>query len=121
MKIVNASDGSIISENAELRKSFFGRFRGLMFSGRKDIVLESMNEDIISSTIHMLFMLYPIDVVWVDPNMKVVDFQKQVMPFNPLKPRTAGTYKPDKPAKYVIELGKTKLGRISVGDIVDFK
>ncbi|MFH0860952.1 MAG: DUF192 domain-containing protein [Candidatus Altiarchaeota archaeon] len=116
MKIVNTSRREVISGDAEIRRSFTGRLTGLMLSKKKDIVLESMREDTVSATIHMVLMRYPIDVIWLDSQKRAVDFQKDVKPFNPLKPGTWRTCKPKKPAKYVVELGRSRLGEIEVGD-----
>jgi len=46
--------------------------------------------------IHMLFVFFPLDVVWLDENMRVVDVQKG-NPFDLL-------LIPKKKAKYVLEL-----------------
>ncbi|MBD3388650.1 MAG: hypothetical protein GF416_06240 [Candidatus Altiarchaeales archaeon] len=121
MRVVDETRGTVISEEAELRSSFLGRFRGLMLSGRKDIILECRRESILDSTIHMMYMLYPIDVVWVNGQMEVVDLEKGVRPFNPLKPCTWRLHKPRSPARYVIELGKAGLEEdVKVGDMVSF-
>jgi uncharacterized membrane protein (UPF0127 family) len=81
-----------------------------MFSGKRDLVLDCGFDDVPSSVIHMLFMKFPIDVVWVDSGMNVVDLKESIQPFNPLKPNTWRVYKPEKPARYVIELSEGKLG-----------
>ncbi|MBN2014693.1 MAG: DUF192 domain-containing protein [Candidatus Altiarchaeota archaeon] len=116
MRLLNKAKKEVIGENAETACSFLSRTRGLMLSKPRDLVLVSPREDIASSTIHMLFMLYPIDVIWLDSEKKVVDLQRNVKPFNPLKPKTWRTYKPKKPAKYVIELGAGVMGETEVGD-----
>jgi len=91
-----------------------------MMSYKKDVILESPKEDIVSSTIHMWFMMYPIDVVWVDANLVVVDVKKNVPPANPLKLRTLETHAPKKPAKYVIELAGLSAGETRQGDQIEF-
>jgi uncharacterized membrane protein (UPF0127 family) len=111
VEIHNETKGHKISEKAELRDTFFGRFRGLMLSGRKDIILVGRRESVLDSTIHMMYMLYPIDLVWVSEAMEVVDLKKAVPPFNPLKPNSWSMHGPKAPAKYVIE--------ITVGDVMD--
>ena len=90
-----------------------------MFSDKKDLVLDHGFDDIQSAAIHMIFMKYPIDVVWVDNNMTVVDLEKQVKPFNPVKVETWRIYKPKKPTRYVVELGKGKLGTTEIGDKIE--
>ncbi|MBU0762054.1 MAG: DUF192 domain-containing protein [Candidatus Altiarchaeota archaeon] len=91
-----------------------------MLSKRKDIVLAAKKDSKLDSTIHMMNMLYEIDVIWVNSEMKVVDYRKKVKPFNMFKPSTWKTYAPAEAAKYVIELGTTPLGNINVGDDISF-
>ena len=50
----------------------------------------------------MPLMLTPINMAFLDKNIKVVDFQRAV-PVTP-DPKTWRTYKPKKPCKYVLEL-----------------
>jgi len=71
---------------------------GLMF--RKEIerplVLVLDNETRLGASIHMCFMRFPIDAVFLDSERKVVDKTT-------LKP-WALNYTPKKPAKYVVEM-----------------
>jgi uncharacterized protein len=120
VKIVNQTKGFTISEDAQMRETFFGRFRGLMLSRRMDVVLATAKEGVLESTIHMMYMLYPIDVIWADKDMKVVDVKKDVPPFNPLRPRTWAMHKPAAPAKYVIEIAMGDVGATERGDKLEF-
>jgi uncharacterized membrane protein (UPF0127 family) len=120
MRIVNETRNGVISENSDFARSVLSRIRGLMLSRPKDLVLVSPKEDIRSSTIHMLFMLFPIDVIWVDSGNSVVDLQRNIRAFNPLKKCTWRTYKPGKPAKYVIELGSGNIADTEIGDKIGF-
>jgi len=121
VKVINKTSGRVLSENAIFYDSFWGRLRGLMLSEKKDVVLVSPKEDVVSSTIHMLFMLYPIDVVWVNESMKVVDVKKNLPPANPLKSKTMRSYAPIKPAKYVVELCLIGACETKVGDEILFE
>ncbi len=114
IQVLNKSRGFVISESCGVADSFFSRFRGLMLSKPRDLVLVSPREDIKSSAIHMLFMRFPIDAVWVDSKMIVVDIKKNI------KPNSLGIFRPGKPAKFVVELGVGKLGTTEVGDIIEF-
>lgn len=111
----------MLSEDAGAYDSFWGRLRGLMLSERRDVVLVSPRQDVSSSTIHMWFMLHPIDVVWVDEGMRVVDVVEWIPPANPFKPKTLKAYAPKKPAKYVIELSGRKAGGTKEGDEIVFE
>jgi len=112
--IFNRSKGFVISEDCGIADSFFSRFRGLMLSKPKDLVLVSPREDINSSAIHMLFMRFPIDVIWLNSNMVVVDVRKRIQP-NRLK-----IFKSRSSAKFVVELEVGKLGTTGVGDKLEF-
>ncbi len=92
-----------------------------MFSQKKDIVLVSPRENIASSSIHMFFMRFPIDVVWLNSDMVVVDLKKSILPFNPLNRKTWKIYRPGKAARYVIELGLGNSNGIEIGDVLEFK
>lgn len=120
MKIANKTRKTTITNDAGYTDSFPGRFRGLMLTRRKDLVLAGKKDSVLESTIHMMNMLYPLDVIWANENMEVVDVKRDVPPFNPLKPKTWKTYAPGKAAKYVIELGTTKAEGTIVGDKLEF-
>lgn len=116
MKVINKSKSIVLSENVEIRTSFLGRALGLMLSEKRDIILDSRFEDVTAAGIHTLFMKYPIEVAWLDNEMTVVDLNKKVEPFNPVKKSTWRIYRPKRPARYVVELGLGKLGTTEVGD-----
>jgi hypothetical protein len=92
-----------------------------MFSRPADLVLVSPRERIDYSSIHMLFMRFPIDVLWLDSGLNVVDVARSVPPFHLLKPATWRTYKPSKDAKYVIEIAVNKLPPAEIGDVIEFR
>ena len=120
VEILNETRGFKISRDATMRDTFLGRFRGLMLSGRKDIVLAVEQEGILESTIHMMWMLYPIDVIWADKDMTVVDVQLDIPPFNPVKSGTWRMYKPRAAAKYVIEVAEGDVKDTRQGDKIRF-
>ncbi len=121
MKVINKTKSLIISHNCSLAKNLSSRMRGLILSDKKDLILASPREDISSSSIHMAFMQYPIDVLWLDSKMKVVDLRKNIHPLNPLLRDTWRIYKPRTPAKYVIELGKENITKTEIGDEIEFR
>lgn len=80
-----------------------------MFSKRlrkgEGVILINSEESIVNTAIHTFFVFFPIDVIWLDKNRKIVDFRKNVKPFTPL-------VVPKKAAKYVVEMavGSIKKG-----------
>ena len=117
----NATRKKALSKDAVLANSFLSRMRGLILSPKRDMVLDAGFDDVPATSIHMLLMKYPIDVVWVDDAMTVVDVKRGIQPFHPFKLRTWRIYRPQKPARYVVELGKGELGTTQQGDVVQFR
>ena len=62
----------------------------------------------------MIFVFFPIDVIYLNKNKKVIEMKSNFRPFT--------FYSPKKNAKYVIELpkGTIKKSRTSMGDIISF-
>lgn len=96
--LYNKSRNKKIIEKTRLADSFFKRFKGLMFSKKPNyaLVFELEKEGKINASIHMLFVFYPIDVVYLDSRKKVVDIKLNLRPW-------ALNYTPKKPSKYFIE------------------
>ena len=69
--------------------------------------------------IWMLFMRFSIDLVFLDSHNKVVTIHEGIKPIS-LDPRTWRIYRPEKPAKYALELGAgwVKSTRLAKGDIL---
>ena len=87
-------------------RSFFGQFKGLMFSKKKKIVFEFRKEKIIH--LHMFFVFFPIYVY-------LLNEKKQVVEKAFLRPWTIFSSK--KKAKYVVESPK-KIS-IRMGEVYD--
>ncbi|MBU1245925.1 MAG: DUF192 domain-containing protein [Nanoarchaeota archaeon] len=87
---------------------------GLMFRGLKkgDSIVLECGEGIFSAAIHMLFVFYSLDIVWLDKDHIVVD-KKTVKPF------TLFAY-PKRPAKYIVEMRKGFSKDIKIGDKIEF-
>ncbi|MHC1721447.1 MAG: DUF192 domain-containing protein [Clostridiaceae bacterium] len=112
MILVNKKDGTVISENVIVADTFLKRLKGLMFTKelpkQDSMLLKPCNE------IHMFFMNYSLDVLYLDKNMKVVHIDEQ------LKPGKIG--KRVKESISVIELpdGRIKDAGLKVGDILEY-
>ena len=114
MLIKNLTNHKTIVQNAEILENTFSKFIGLMFSRKKNraLIFKFSKEKIIS--LHMFFVFYPIDVVFLDKNQFVVDNEGYFMPFR--------LYKSKKKAMYAIELpaGIIKKCKIKTGDRIKF-
>jgi len=99
----------------EICDSFFKKLKGLMFRKRlgpgKCLFFVFDNESIIP--IHMLFVFFKIDVLWLDRNLKVVDCRLGLRPFSFATPK--------KPARYIVEAAAGKFNSIRLGDIFELK
>ena len=79
MKIINLTNNHILAENVLLSDSFLERLRGLL--GRES--LEKNHAMILrpSNSVHTFFMRFPIDVLFVDRNNKVIKIANNLGPY----------------------------------------
>jgi uncharacterized protein len=107
-------DGKIISR-ARYCSSLFSKTKGLMFSKKlkkgKSVILVSDFGPRFGSAIGMLFVFFPLDVVFLNKNKEVVDVRK-AYPF-------LSHIVPKKNSKYVIEMNKGE-NKLRMGDKVSF-
>ncbi len=111
--LLNKTKGKLIAEKVRLAESSWEKLKGLMFEGGEKfdyaLVFVLKRESIINATIHMMFVFFPIDVVYLNRDKKVVDVVKNLKPF-------ISSGAPKKPSKYFIELPAGKSDGIKVGD-----
>jgi len=67
------SNEKLFADEVKIADSFLSRLRGLMFvkklTAGGGILLKNC------SAVHCLFMRFPIDIVYLDKNMKVINFE----------------------------------------------
>lgn len=114
--IRNQQTGEVILARATWCASFWCHFRGLMLRPRLDpdegLLFVLKQPSLVNSTIHMLFMLIPIAVIWLDADRRVIDV-KLAKPW-----RLA--YAPAKAAQFFIEAHPSVLERVKLGDVLSF-
>ena len=114
MKIKNINKNNLIANNAVFCTTIFSKFIGLMFSKNRCrcLIFRFNDEKIIS--LHMLFVFYPIDVLFLDKNKIVVDKKENFKPFT--------FYNSKKNAMYAVELpsGIIKKTKTEIGDKIKF-
>lgn len=93
MSIINKDKGSTIAQEFEHCKNVFQQLRGLMFSKRKCLLFELGKEK--RTPLHMFFVFFAIDVIYLDKTKKVVEMKRNLKPF--------WFYYPEKKAKFIIE------------------
>lgn len=112
MLVVNETRNSQLAPDAKLCTSHWSKARGLMFSRRRTLVFEFATPRKVS--LHMWFVFFPIDVIFLDGEKRVVEVKKDFRPFR--------TYTPENPATYVIEVpaGTVEITSTRVGDQIRF-
>ena len=105
-------NGKIIADNAKILKSSFKHALGLMFSKQKNLIFEFRKE--MKNPIHMLFVFYPIDLVFLNKNKRVIELKKSLKPFE--------IYNTKKEAKYLLELKNDTIKKenIKINDKISF-
>ena len=109
--IKNVTNGAVIATEHTLCRSLFSRVRGLMFARKpKTLIMEFPKEQVIG--IHMMFVFFPIDVLWLDKDKKVVAMRKNLKPFSLATPL--------KVARYVIEFptGTIRKNIVALGNVI---
>jgi len=101
MIIRNKTRNTVLSSDAEECSTFFSKFIGLMFSRCRSLVFVFRHEQIIP--LHMIFVFYPIDVIFLSKKKMVVELKQSFLPFT--------FYSPSNKAMYVIELPAGAIGR----------
>jgi uncharacterized membrane protein (UPF0127 family) len=86
-------------------------FRRALLPGEALLMVEPL-ESQLGTTIHMLFVPFPLGVVWLNAAGRVVDKVK-ALPWRPY-------YAPRGPARYILETHPDFLGQVAVGDVLAF-
>jgi len=79
--IENLTRGTIIADHAAVARSFLARGRGLM--GRAALPPGHGLIIVPESSIHMFFMRFPIDVLFVDRQDRVIGMREALPPWHP--------------------------------------
>ncbi len=80
MRIINKTRNTIISYKCKVADSFWSRFIGLI--GRKELPKGSALLIIPCNSIHMFFMKFPIDLIFIDKNSIVVQTVQNIRPWS---------------------------------------
>ncbi len=91
-------------KNAVVCRSLLSQVRGLMFSPKKTLVFAFKEDEHVP--LHMWFVFFPIDVLYLNKDRKVIEVKKNFSPF--------AMYSPKVKARYVVEIPKRT--SIKVGD-----
>jgi uncharacterized membrane protein (UPF0127 family) len=114
--IKNVTGDEIVATKVKWCTTFLTRGFGLMFhpplTEDEAYVFVERQESRSLTTITMLFVFFPLAVIWLDAHKTVVD-KVLARPFHP-------SYAPRQPAQYYLECHPTVLERVQIGDQLEF-
>lgn len=113
--IRNLTTNNVLSRKVHRCDTFLTRARGLMFhrplAEDEVLVFVETGESVSRAAIHMFFVFFPIAVIWLDAEKRVVD-KALARPFRPY-------YAPRKPAQYYVEGHPSLLDKVQTGDVLE--
>ena len=116
-RLIHAASGTILLGRVRWCDSFACKLRGLMFRSRLEpgegLLMVERVASRSGTAIHMLFMAFPIAVVWLDEAFRVVD-KTLARPW-----RLA--YLPAQAACYTLEAEPDLLDHVQIGDRLTFE
>ncbi|MCD6226213.1 MAG: DUF192 domain-containing protein [Candidatus Aenigmarchaeota archaeon] len=106
-------------KNVKVANSIISKIKGLIFKKKGRLLLKFWFQDY--HKIWMLFMKFPIDLVFIDKNKKIVDIIENIKPIT-FDIKTWKIYSPKKKCKYILEVesGLVKSKKFSIGDQLAF-
>ncbi len=115
--LVNKTNKQAVIEKVRFARTALQRARGMMLRKKSDfdyaLVFELPCASRIGASIHMLFVFFPIDAVFLDSEKRVVDVACNLKPF-------ALNHTPKKSAKYIVELPEGKASGTAIGDALEW-
>lgn len=109
--IYNHTERNIVCHEVETAFTFVARFKGLMLKENIDVTKGLLLAP--CNSVHMFFMRFPIDVVFIDRYYKVVGIELALKPWRMSKVYKAAWYALELPA------GRAKDSGVSVGDVLE--
>lgn len=102
--ITNISKKKIIIKKHKIADNIFSRAKGLMFSRKSKfdygLIFDLERDTQIGASIHMFFVFFPINIVFLDSKKQVIDIKIKLKPFRTTKPRGKCRYVLELPIKY---------------------
>ncbi|MFH0955548.1 MAG: DUF192 domain-containing protein [Candidatus Micrarchaeota archaeon] len=115
--LFNKTQNKKITEKTRFADSFFKKFRGLMLEKKESfdyaLIFDFGSEKKTGASIHMLFVFFPIDLVYLDEKKKVTDIKTAISPWTL-------NYTPKNPSRFLAELPVGAAKGIQIGDKLDW-
>lgn len=112
MRLINKTTGRVLANRVELADTFWRRFRGLMFRRefhRGQALLFNLKKPG-RYGVHMFFVRFPIDLLYLNSNFSVIDMCQSLRPWRVHRPKVKANYIVELPAG-TISRTRTKLGQ----------
>jgi uncharacterized protein len=109
MEIRNLTRRKTLAKDFKICRSLWSKARGLMFCRKRALVMVFERDELVP--LHMLFVFFPIDVLYLDSSKRVIEIKKGFCPFT--------FHTPKKRARYVVELPAPS-GLSNEGDKIAF-
>jgi len=111
MRLIVQATGRILAQKVEIADTFWRRFRGLMLRRRfprGSALLFKLSRPG-RYGVHMFFVMFPIDLLYLNENFVVVDVCRNLKPWR--------THRPKVRASYIVELpaGTVSRARVKLG------
>lgn len=113
--IINKTKEKVLVHDVKVCSSIFSKAKGLMFSRKlKDSGLVFWFNSEKKRSLHMFFVFFPIDVLFLNSKRDIVEMKENFRPFT--------IYYPRQSSKYIIELpaGSIMNSKTERGDEVNF-
>jgi uncharacterized membrane protein (UPF0127 family) len=114
--LINQTSGELLAREVRRCDTFWRRLSGLMFRRQLDpeevLLFDFGQEGVVAASVHMLFVFFPIALVWLNAQHKVVDV-RLAKPFRLY-------YAPRRAARYLVEGPSRLMEQVRVGDLIGF-
>ena len=116
--LVNKTRKKVLAQQIKLCRSVLSKAKGLMFT-RESFVRENALVfefgKAMTQSLHMFFVFYTIDILFLDDKKKVVEIKQDFRPFT--------IYTSKRKARYVVELPRStvKGTRTGLGDVIKWQ
>lgn len=104
-RVVNQTRNQVLAEQCELARTFWTRLKGLM--GRRELGAGAGLLIYPEWSVHTFFMRFPIDVLFVDTDNRVMGVQAAMPPNRPFAGAWGARYVVELPAGILAQTGTT--------------
>lgn len=117
MAVIRKGDGTVVASRVEMADTVLKKTAGVMFRRHLPqgfaMVFDMGREMRLDLTIHMVFVLVPIDVLFLDRERRIVDIRRRLRPW-------IGLACPRRHARYAIEMpaGTADEHRLQEGEVL---